>query len=132
MAKYVRINVIISRWLSSGLLRRVVWLKFTDVSEVLAASIIRAIITYAIKYKILTEIRPVNNSGKINTVFAFIFFSLVLSDSRALRWIEALFMGFEGKMVVMTLGSHQDSLHHHHSLFAFSLARVRFCSEDFG
>jgi hypothetical protein len=32
------------RWLSSGLLRRVVWWKFTDVSEVLATSIIRAII----------------------------------------------------------------------------------------
>jgi hypothetical protein len=30
--------------LSSGLLRRVVWYKFTDVSDVLAASIIRAII----------------------------------------------------------------------------------------
>jgi hypothetical protein len=30
------------RWLSSGLLRRVVWQKFTDVAEVLAASIIRA------------------------------------------------------------------------------------------
>jgi hypothetical protein len=29
-------------WLSSGLLRRVVWQKFTDVSEVLAASINRA------------------------------------------------------------------------------------------
>jgi hypothetical protein len=28
-----------SRWLSSGLLRRVVWWKFTDVAEVLAASI---------------------------------------------------------------------------------------------
>jgi hypothetical protein len=28
--------------LSPGMLRRVVWLKFTDVSEVLAASIIRA------------------------------------------------------------------------------------------
>jgi hypothetical protein len=33
------------RWLSSGLLRRVVWWMFTDVSEVLSASIIRAIIT---------------------------------------------------------------------------------------
>jgi hypothetical protein len=30
------------RWLSSGLLRRVVWCKFTDVSEVLAASFIKA------------------------------------------------------------------------------------------
>jgi hypothetical protein len=30
------------RWLSSGLLRRVVWWKSTDVSEVLAAFIIRA------------------------------------------------------------------------------------------
>jgi hypothetical protein len=30
------------RWLSSGLLRRVIWYKFTDVSEVLTASIIRA------------------------------------------------------------------------------------------
>jgi hypothetical protein len=30
------------RWLSSGMLRRVVWQKFTNVSEVLAASIIRA------------------------------------------------------------------------------------------
>jgi hypothetical protein len=29
--------------LSSGMLRRVVWQKFTDVSEVLAASIIKAI-----------------------------------------------------------------------------------------
>jgi hypothetical protein len=29
------------RWMSSGLLRRAVWQKFTDVSEVLAASIIR-------------------------------------------------------------------------------------------
>jgi hypothetical protein len=35
-----------SRWLSSGLLRRVVWWKFTDVSEVLAASIIRAEISH--------------------------------------------------------------------------------------
>jgi hypothetical protein len=31
------------RWLSSGFLSRVVWQKFTDVSEVLPASIIRAI-----------------------------------------------------------------------------------------
>jgi hypothetical protein len=31
------------RWLYSGLLRRVFWQKFTDVSEVLPASIIRAI-----------------------------------------------------------------------------------------
>jgi hypothetical protein len=30
------------RWPSSGLLRRAIWKKFTDVSEVLAASIIRA------------------------------------------------------------------------------------------
>jgi hypothetical protein len=30
------------RWLSSGLLRRVVWYKFTEVSEMLTASIIRA------------------------------------------------------------------------------------------
>jgi hypothetical protein len=30
-------------WLSSGLLRHVVWKKFADVSEVLAASIIRAL-----------------------------------------------------------------------------------------
>jgi hypothetical protein len=32
-----------ARWLSSALLRRVVWYKFIDVSKVLAASIIRAI-----------------------------------------------------------------------------------------
>jgi hypothetical protein len=32
------------RWLSSGLLRRVVWSKFTDVSEVLAAFIMWAIL----------------------------------------------------------------------------------------
>jgi hypothetical protein len=32
------------RWLSSGLLLRVVWYKFIDVLEVLAASIIRAMI----------------------------------------------------------------------------------------
>jgi hypothetical protein len=31
-----------SRWLSSGLLRRVVWQKFTDVSEVLSACTIKA------------------------------------------------------------------------------------------
>jgi hypothetical protein len=31
------------RWLPSGLLRRVIWYKFTDVSEVLDTSIIRAI-----------------------------------------------------------------------------------------
>jgi hypothetical protein len=35
-------QVISRRWLSSGLLRSVVWKKFTDVSEVLAAFIIRA------------------------------------------------------------------------------------------
>jgi hypothetical protein len=33
--------------MSSGLLRRVVWYKFTDVSEVLPASIIRAMIANA-------------------------------------------------------------------------------------
>jgi hypothetical protein len=38
----VRIKLI--RWLSSGLLRCVVWYKYTDVSEVLTASIIRAIV----------------------------------------------------------------------------------------
>jgi hypothetical protein len=37
------IEVLSRRWLSSGLLRRVVWKKFTDVAEVLAASVIRAI-----------------------------------------------------------------------------------------
>jgi hypothetical protein len=31
------------RWLSSGLLRRVIWRRFTDVSEMLASSIIKAI-----------------------------------------------------------------------------------------
>jgi hypothetical protein len=35
---------LIRRWLSSGLLLRVVWYKFTDVSQVLSASIIRKII----------------------------------------------------------------------------------------
>jgi hypothetical protein len=35
-------NVVIRRWLYSGLLRCVVWLKFTYFSEVLAASVIRA------------------------------------------------------------------------------------------
>jgi hypothetical protein len=37
----------IRRWRSSGLLRRVVWYKFTDVSEVLAASIIIALMMEA-------------------------------------------------------------------------------------
>jgi hypothetical protein len=35
-------TVTLWRWLSSGLLHHVVWQKFTNVSEVLAASIIRA------------------------------------------------------------------------------------------
>jgi hypothetical protein len=35
----------VRRWLSSGMLRYIVWWKFTDVSEVLAASIIRAMNT---------------------------------------------------------------------------------------
>jgi hypothetical protein len=35
------------RWLFSGMLRRVVWEKFTDVSEVLAESIIRAMMEAA-------------------------------------------------------------------------------------
>jgi hypothetical protein len=38
----VLILVFFRRWLSSGLLRRAVWWKFTDVSEDLAAAIIRA------------------------------------------------------------------------------------------
>jgi hypothetical protein len=33
-------QILLGRWLSSGLYRRVVWYKFTNVSEVLAASII--------------------------------------------------------------------------------------------
>jgi hypothetical protein len=35
-------NTLFSRWLSSGLLCRLAWKKFTDVSEVLAADIIKA------------------------------------------------------------------------------------------
>jgi hypothetical protein len=37
---FARPNILLGRWLSSGLLRRVVWWKFTNVSEVLAACII--------------------------------------------------------------------------------------------
>jgi hypothetical protein len=36
-------NIYKRRWVSSAMLRRVVWQKFTDVSEVLATSIIRAL-----------------------------------------------------------------------------------------
>jgi hypothetical protein len=55
---------------------------------------------------------PVNNNVKINTFIASVFFSLGLSDSRALRSIEVHFMGIEGKMMVIGSGSHQDPLHH--------------------
>jgi hypothetical protein len=41
-------------WPSSGLLRHVVWYKFTDVSEVLAASIIHAV-THCDVGKILVD-----------------------------------------------------------------------------
>jgi hypothetical protein len=40
--------------MTAGMLRRVVWLKLSDVSEVLAASIIRAII-YQTKRRNITE-----------------------------------------------------------------------------
>jgi hypothetical protein len=40
-------SVFEGRWLSSGLLRRIVWWKFTDVSEVLTALIIRALSPYS-------------------------------------------------------------------------------------
>jgi hypothetical protein len=46
---------------------------------------------YYIRYK-EKQIHPINNNGKINIVLAFIFISLGLSDSRALRWIEEHFM----------------------------------------
>jgi hypothetical protein len=46
------------RLLSSGLLRRVVWYKFTGVSEVLLASIIRAMI--ALMMAAVTSETPVN------------------------------------------------------------------------
>jgi hypothetical protein len=47
------------RWLSSGSLRRVIWYKFTDVSEVLAAFIIRAI-TQKTAVFILAAVRTSN------------------------------------------------------------------------
>jgi hypothetical protein len=43
----VPVQTFLGRWLSSGLLRRAIWLTFTDVSEVLAASIIRALMMEA-------------------------------------------------------------------------------------
>jgi hypothetical protein len=54
----------------------------------------------------------INNDFKINSFIGFIFFCFGSSAPRALRSVEACFMGTEGKMVV-GLGSHQDTLHHH-------------------
>jgi hypothetical protein len=66
--------------------------------------------------KKLTKIHPVNNIGKLNIFLTFIFFSVGLSDSRALRWIKAHFMGIEVKVMVMGSGGHhnpQNSLNRH-------------------
>jgi hypothetical protein len=41
-------EILILAMVSSGMLRRVVWQKFTDVSEVLAASIIIALICLSV------------------------------------------------------------------------------------
>jgi hypothetical protein len=48
-------KLIIFRWLSSGLWHRIVWHKFTDVSEVSTASIIRMIIALMMEAENISE-----------------------------------------------------------------------------